>query len=531
MFDEDVVDHIAKVLELLDLIKIPGVDSHRLRMKVFHLSLADDARQWWINEKEGKITTWEELVEKFFCKFYLESHNGEDEMLNEGNNWGINPLEFISRVNSSFENHMKVDGMTKKKSDYGNPLNTATDSFFKAHDERDIKEGNELRKMKRKGENKNDEQPNKRDLAAKKSTKLVKYRSSGILLIMEYLVKISKKACILELKRRHLKITVLTSDTPYLSRKIRRICACTSQKTTKETRSIRRTNTTQIKSSKALPKLKMSSEFSCSYLAPQRQEMSVENVTSGLVPKGQKASDYDNSGPVPLRQNVVPTAEKTNLSHQGLEFLFSPLIEEYYTPTHGQAEENNNDQASNASFQEDEFINPFCTRVQETGYAQEEVLKIIEENHYAPVARIGYQFRFRCPHGTATTRNGFDDLDNPEKVYLSGKLCTTDPTIFFKIKYGRIFPTCEIYGGVDINYHFQMLIMPDALILAKALLEGHNSLVENGIIELYFVRTEYQLADMFTKALPDDRFKYLVRRIGMRCVTLAELEVLANETA
>ncbi|GKA55319.1 retrovirus-related pol polyprotein from transposon TNT 1-94 [Tanacetum coccineum] len=53
--------------------------------------------------------------------------------------------------------------------------------------------------------------------------------------------------------------------------------------------------------------------------------------------------------------------------------------------------------------------------------------------------------------------------------------------------------------------------------------------VENGIIELYFVRTEYQLADMFTKALPEDRFQYLVRRIGMRCLTPAELEVLAYE--
>ncbi|GKC02353.1 retrovirus-related pol polyprotein from transposon TNT 1-94, partial [Tanacetum coccineum] len=50
--------------------------------------------------------------------------------------------------------------------------------------------------------------------------------------------------------------------------------------------------------------------------------------------------------------------------------------------------------------------------------------------------------------------------------------------------------------------------------------------VENGIIELYFVRTEYQLADMFTKTLPEDRFQYLVRRIGMRCLTPAELEVL-----
>ncbi|GJW17690.1 retrovirus-related pol polyprotein from transposon TNT 1-94 [Tanacetum coccineum] len=32
--------------------------------------------------------------------------------------------------------------------------------------------------------------------------------------------------------------------------------------------------------------------------------------------------------------------------------------------------------------------------------------------------------------------------------------------------------------------------------------------VENGIIELYFVRTEYQLADMFTKALSEDRRPY-----------------------
>ncbi|GJW80572.1 retrovirus-related pol polyprotein from transposon TNT 1-94 [Tanacetum coccineum] len=43
--------------------------------------------------------------------------------------------------------------------------------------------------------------------------------------------------------------------------------------------------------------------------------------------------------------------------------------------------------------------------------------------------------------------------------------------------------------------------------------------------------TEYQLADMFTKALPEDRFQYLVRRIGMRCLTPVELEVLTNEPA
>nr|GFC78624.1 hypothetical protein [Tanacetum cinerariifolium] len=55
--------------------------------------------------------------------------------------------------------------------------------------------------------------------------------------------------------------------------------------------------------------------------------------------------------------------------------------------------------------------------------------------------------------------------------------------------------------------------------------------VEKGIVELFFVGTEYQLADLFTKALSEVRFKYLVRRLGMRCLTPEELEVLANESA
>ncbi|GJZ66084.1 hypothetical protein Tco_0622780 [Tanacetum coccineum] len=55
--------------------------------------------------------------------------------------------------------------------------------------------------------------------------------------------------------------------------------------------------------------------------------------------------------------------------------------------------------------------------------------------------------------------------------------------------------------------------------------------IKRGIIELYFVRTEYQLADMFTKALSQDRFEYLVKQLGMRCLTPTELEVLAKETA
>ncbi|GJY83600.1 retrovirus-related pol polyprotein from transposon TNT 1-94 [Tanacetum coccineum] len=43
--------------------------------------------------------------------------------------------------------------------------------------------------------------------------------------------------------------------------------------------------------------------------------------------------------------------------------------------------------------------------------------------------------------------------------------------------------------------------------------------VEKGTIELYFVRKEYQLADLFTKSLPKERFEFLVHKIGMRCMT------------
>nr|GEZ37068.1 copia protein [Tanacetum cinerariifolium] len=55
--------------------------------------------------------------------------------------------------------------------------------------------------------------------------------------------------------------------------------------------------------------------------------------------------------------------------------------------------------------------------------------------------------------------------------------------------------------------------------------------VEKDTIELYFVKTDYQLADIFTKALSADRFNYLVRRIGMRSLSPHELEHLDQTTA
>nr|GEZ22439.1 hypothetical protein [Tanacetum cinerariifolium] len=54
--------------------------------------------------------------------------------------------------------------------------------------------------------------------------------------------------------------------------------------------------------------------------------------------------------------------------------------------------------------------------------------------------------------------------------------------------------------------------------------------VENGMVELYFVRTEYQLADIFTKPLPRERFNFLIEKLGMRSMSLETLKYLAQET-
>ncbi|GKC13155.1 hypothetical protein Tco_1009937 [Tanacetum coccineum] len=93
--EEDVVGHIAKILEILDLIKVAGMDPFQLCMKTFHLSLSGEARKWWMKEGDGKINTWEELVNKFFSKFYpLSCTSNYDKMCDDdeeglGNDEGL----------------------------------------------------------------------------------------------------------------------------------------------------------------------------------------------------------------------------------------------------------------------------------------------------------------------------------------------------------------------------------------------------------------------------------------------------------
>nr|GEV55501.1 retrovirus-related Pol polyprotein from transposon TNT 1-94 [Tanacetum cinerariifolium]GEV56445.1 retrovirus-related Pol polyprotein from transposon TNT 1-94 [Tanacetum cinerariifolium] len=52
--------------------------------------------------------------------------------------------------------------------------------------------------------------------------------------------------------------------------------------------------------------------------------------------------------------------------------------------------------------------------------------------------------------------------------------------------------------------------------------------VENGVVELYFVTTDYQLADIFTKALSRERFEFLLPRLGMKSMSSKTLKRLQD---
>ncbi|GJR22577.1 retrovirus-related pol polyprotein from transposon TNT 1-94 [Tanacetum coccineum] len=53
--------------------------------------------------------------------------------------------------------------------------------------------------------------------------------------------------------------------------------------------------------------------------------------------------------------------------------------------------------------------------------------------------------------------------------------------------------------------------------------------VENGLVELYFVNKEYQLADIFNKALGRERIEFLINKLRMRSFTPETLKQLADE--
>nr|GEU37106.1 retrovirus-related Pol polyprotein from transposon TNT 1-94 [Tanacetum cinerariifolium] len=122
--------------------------------------------------------------------------------------------------------------------------------------------------------------------------------------------------------------------------------------------------------------------------------------------------------------------------------------------------------------------------------------KAVDSSHYRGSA---YRKALTC---------GQKDLSIPMRNRQSGSMVSEG---FFDC-----FNSIYICGSrwskhIDIRYHF---------------IKEH---VENGVIELYFINTEYQLADIFTKALGRERIEFLINKLGMRSFTSKTLKQLTDE--
>nr|GEU57394.1 integrase, catalytic region, zinc finger, CCHC-type, peptidase aspartic, catalytic [Tanacetum cinerariifolium] len=177
-----------------------------------------------------------------------------------------------------------------------------------------------------------------------------------------------------------------------------------------------------------------------------------------------------------------------------------------------------------AQVDKDEFIKIFSTQ----GYAQKEGIDF--EGSFAPVARleavwlfVAYSVHKLFPVYQMDIKITFLYEPLKEEMYVNQPDGFVDP-----------YHPNQVYNLKNALYGLKQV--PRACLAFSyqahrcqiSLFKEH---VEKGIVELFFVGTTYQLADLFTKALLEDRFKYLVRRLGMRCLTPEELEVLANASA
>nr|GEX51749.1 retrovirus-related Pol polyprotein from transposon TNT 1-94 [Tanacetum cinerariifolium] len=266
--------------------------------------------------------------------------------------------------------------------------------------------------------------------------------------------------------------------------------------------------------------------------------MASDHVSFDLAPECQRMTlEHDSLSLTIQRQENVPQADRTITTPNELDLLFSLMFDELL---------NENDQVA-----DDEFINIFCTPVQDQG--ETSLRHVDSSNVHTFYQRYPSEHRWTKDHplehvigNPLQSVRTICQLESDAEMCMFAltelvdrPLCTNVINLKWLWKNKRDEENTVIQNksrlvakgyaqkeGVDFEESFAPVARLEAV-------RYHfiKEKVKNGIIELFFIRTEYQLADLFTKALPEERFKYLVRRLGMRCLTPAELEALVNASA
>nr|GEU36777.1 ribonuclease H-like domain-containing protein [Tanacetum cinerariifolium] len=260
-------------------------------------------------------------------------------------------------------------------------------------------------------------------------------------------------------------------------------------------------------------------------IGPALHEMTPATISSGLVPK-----------PTSLTPFVPPLRNDWNL-------LFQPLFDELLTPLPSVdppsptvialideviALEPAESTGSPSSTTVDQDT-PSPSKSQTTPETQPPVIphNVKEYNHDIQVAHIGDRLI-----SWSLKRKKSVAISNTEAEYIALSSCCAQilwmrsQLTDYGLGFNKIPMYCDNKSAIalccnnvrhsrskhiDISYHF---------------IKEH---VENGVIELYFFNTEYQLADILTKALGRERTEFLINKFGMRCFTPNNLKQLTDE--
>ncbi|GKA85811.1 retrovirus-related pol polyprotein from transposon TNT 1-94 [Tanacetum coccineum] len=97
----------------------------------------------------------------------------------------------------------------------------------------------------------------------------------------------------------------------------------------------------------------------------------------------------------------------------------------------------------------------------------------------------------------------------------------------------HLYTIKRIFRYLKGTIHMGLWYLKDSGFALRDLADAdYTEQVENMVVEVYFVETKYQLANIFTKALQRERFKLILPLLGMKQLspeTLRELQESANE--